>query len=284
MENIKFLALTAAISLSAPALADDFVITTGGEGGGYERMGRLIAANIKKQASKSKVELDISVINSNGSIENIERLNSGDAHAAIVQADALNVMKPSIPFKAKKAHTETVFWIYNIKNDFSDLEDVEGNEDVVIVLVDGSGAVVTMQSFVQEDGGYKVNYDSAVYADDLYDAFDIVSEGTIDGVKVAGLLYVSNQIPSEVAMDFKGSVAVGELTDSDFNDAEDVNGESLYENCEVDKAKTNGLASGWGDIDTVCLSAMVVYTTDLEDRKTEKAVKKGIIKALRGVK
>ena len=282
---MKLKSLIAAMALiTTPVMADDFVISTGSEGGGYERLGHMIVAQISKQAKKNKVDFDFIVINSNGSIENIENINSGDAQAAIVQADALNIMSPTVPFKAKSAHTETVYWIYNVKHGYSDLEDIEGNKKVGLVLVDGSGAVVTMQSFAQEDSGYKVNFDNAIYADDLYDAFDIVSEGSSNGVKVAGLLYVGSQIPVEVAHDFKGKVAVGEATDSDFNDAEDVNGDPLYTNCEVVKAKTFGLVDSWGSPDTVCVKAMVIYTNDFDDKKEARAVKKGVTKALRGLK
>jgi TRAP-type uncharacterized transport system substrate-binding protein len=283
MKNFKLLAITAAVTMATPVIADDFVIATGGEGGGYERQGKILAASIGKQLKKVKQRMDIEVINSTGSIENLELLNSGEAQMAIVQADAMSVMPPSISFKAKGSQIETVFWVYNVKNDFDDLEDVEGT-DALIVLVDGSGAMITMQSFAKEDSGYKKTLDNAVLADDLYDAFDIVAEGKANGKKVAGLLYVSTRIPSEVATDFKGKVLIGEATDSDFNDAEDVNGDSLYTNCDVNKAMTGGLTDSWGDIETVCVQSMVVYNTDMENRKIAKAVKKGVNKALRGVK
>jgi TRAP-type uncharacterized transport system substrate-binding protein len=283
MKKINFLLLAAAVCVASTSAADDFVIATGGEGGGYERQGKILATHIDKQLNKAKQRMDIEVINSTGSVENLELLNSGEAQMAIVQADAMNVMPPSISFKAKASQIETVFWVYNVKNDFDDLEDVEGT-DALIVLVDGSGAMVTMQSFAKEDSGYKKTLDNAILADDLYDAFDIVSEGKQNGKKVAGLLYVSTRIPSEVATDFKGKVLIGEATDSDFNDAEDVNGDSLYTNCDVNKAMAGGLTDSWGSIETVCVQSMVVYNTDMENRKIAKAVKKGVNKALRGVK
>ncbi len=286
MKN-KFLSkVSLALALCTPfaVSANDLVISTGTEGGGYEALGHSIVKQVKKQASKRKVDFDFEVINSTGSIENIENLNSGDAQVAIVQADALNVMKPSVPFKAKSAHTETVWWIYNVQNGFKDLEDIEGSKSVALVLIEGSGAVITMQSFANEDSGYKTNYDSAIYADDVYDAFDLVAEGKANGRKVAGLLYVGSQIPAEAAADFKGKVLVGEATDGDFDDAKDVNGDRLYQKCEVNKGKARGLVDSWGDPDTVCVKAMVAYSLDFEDSKAEKVVKKGITKALRGVK
>jgi len=282
----KFIAGILAVTLSVSAYAEDFKIITGGEGGGYERLGKLIVANVKNQASKKGLNFDYEVLNSAGSIENIERFNDGEVQAMIAQADALNVMPLSKLFKAKASHTEYVFWIYNKENGFKDIEDVEGKEDVLVVLVDGSGGMVTMRSFAKEDGGYEVNLEEALHADDLYDAVDMVADGKHKGKKVAGVLYVSTSIPAEIVADFSSKVAVGEATDGDFNDAEDVNGDSLYNNCDIIDSQLNGLSSSntFTDLSTVCVQAMVVYTTELEQGKTAvRAIKKGINKALRNL-
>lgn len=286
MKNFfKALALTSAIAATT-AHATDIAITTGGEGGMYERIGYAISQQIKAQAQRKKTSFDVEVINSNGSIDNIELMNEGDANIAIVQADALNVNEPRISYKAKTAHTETVFWIYNKKNGFKDLGDIEGSKKALMVIVDGSGAMTTIQSFVNEDGGYKANLDNAILADDLYDAVDIVSEGKYNGSKVAGVLYVGGKIPSEIVSDFGNKVAIGEATDSDFNDAKDVNGDKLYTNCEVSDRQMNGMKDDkWGSPDTVCMKAMVVYSTQGYDNPKElKIIKKAVNKAVRGLK
>ena len=270
---------------STTTLGDDFVIATGSEGGGYERIGHMLKQSIQKQADRKDVSFDFEVLNTNGSLENLDLFNSGDVHAALVQADALNIKKPVLPYKAKSAHTEKVFWLYNLNNGFADLEDIEGNKKSRLVLVDGSGADITFQSFVQEDGGYDVNYKTAIFADDLYDAADVVCEGRLDGAKVAGLLYVGRKVPAEIASDFKGCIGVGEATDSDFNDARDINGEPLYHNCTIDKAFASGLKTAtWGSQDSVCVKAMVLYATDLESRQAVAVVKKGVNKALRNLR
>lgn len=278
----KLLLVTA--MFSASVMSNDLVIATGGEGGGYESLGKTLKQYIQKQAARKQVDFDFEVINSNGSVENIELLNDGDAQIAIVQADALNVNKPSVPVRTKSAYKETVFWIYNKKNGVEDLEDIEGSDKKLVVLVDGSGATITMKSFVQEDKGYSKNLENAVYADDNYDAADIVSEGRYNGKQVAGMLYVGKSIPVEIAKDFKG-LAIGELTDSDFNDAKDIAGEPLYTNCDVETVKINGMATSTiFDPSTICVNAMVVYADTFETRAETKAVKKGINKALRSYK
>ncbi len=280
----KAILLAAAImSVSFTSVADDFVIATGSEGGGYERLGHTIANSIGKQARKEDVRFDFEILNTNGSMENIELFNSGDAQAAIVQADALNIKTPTASYKAKGAHIEKVWWLYNIKNKKSDIEDIEGDKKIRMVLIDDSGAVVTMQSFVAEDDGYQVNFDSALYADDFYDAADMVCEGKADGKKIAGLLYVGKSIPAEIAQDFKGCVGIGEATDSDFNDAKDVNNEPLYTNCTIERNQLQGMKGGsWGGQDTVCVRAMVIYSNGFEEKNVNRVIKKGVNKALRG--
>ncbi len=276
--------LLATVFLSASVIADDLVIATGGEGGGYESLGKAIAQQVKKQSSKRGVDFDIEVVNSNGSVENIELLNDGDAQIAIVQADALNVNRPTVQVRTKSAYQETVFWIYNKKNGVEDLEDIEGSDKELIVLVDGSGATITMKSFVQEDKGYSKNLESAIYADDNYDAADIVSEGRYNGKRVAGMLYVGKSIPSEISKDFTG-LAIGELTDSDFNDAKDIGGESLYKNCDVLTNKIGGMSTSTiFKPSTICVNAMVVYADTFESKGETRVIKKSINKALRGYK
>ena len=273
----KILAL---IFLVSSVHADDFVVATGGEGGGYERAGKAIAQEIAKQADKKDIDFDFEVVNTAGSIENIEMFNDGEAQLILAQADALNV-HPVSGGKAKGLYTEAIIWIYNVKNKYKDLEDIEKEKDVLMVLVDGSGGMVTMQSFVQEDSGYKVNYETAILADDSYDAADMVCEGRFNGKKVAGMLIVGNSIPNDIKTDFKGCLGVGEATDSDFNDAKDINKEPLYTDCEINKSSIGGLDSPMGDIDTVCVQAMAVYSTNLEERKLPKLISKAINKAKR---
>lgn len=280
-----FSALLAAslASLSWTVHADDFIIATGGEGGGYEHAGKTISSEISKIANKKEIDFEAEVVNSAGTVENLEGLEAGQYQMVIAQADGLN-LNPVPGTKAKGLYTETVLWIYNVKNGIKDLDDLEKKKKgYVMVLVAGSGAEVTMQSFVQEDEDYKIHYDNAYLADDNYEAADIVAEGTFNGKKVAGMLYVGKQIPNEIAEDFKHALGVGEATDSDFNDAKDVNGNTLYQKCTINKRGLKGLKSAttFSDLDTVCVKAMVVYSTEVEDKRLLKAISKGINKAKR---
>lgn len=277
--------IAAALALTATTtLAQDIRIATGCEGGGYEALGYKVAGSVKDQLSRKGLSANFNVMNTNGSLENLELYQDGDVEIAIVQADTLNVVPPSRRYKSKTAHTEVVYWFANKKNDYTSLEDIEGKTDVKMVIVEDSGADITMRNFVQEDKGYQKTYKNAIFVDDLYDAFDIVSEGNYEGSKVAGLLYVTRpgKFSSEYVTDFGDSVVIGELEDKDFNDAEDANHEKLYTNCEVDKRSRGGFQTATTfSPDTICMKAKVIYTQDFDSRDVSKAVKRGVVKAVR---
>lgn len=269
------LAATIAMGAAFSPIASALNICTGNEGGGYERLGKAIAGNLKTKAS---------IINTNGSLENIELFDSKECDIAIVQNDALAVTPPSRPFKSKSAHEEVVYWFYNKKNGFEDLEDVEGKEkDYRIVIIQDSGSDVTMQNFVKEDSGYAGLYNTAILAEDAYDAADIASEGvyqTGDGkqVKVAGFIYVTRPgaFSNDIVTDFKGKLAIGELTDGDFNDAEAF-GERLYRSCDLSSDYTKGMPkASWGSQSTICMDAKVIYAKDLKDRSVKKAINRAV--------
>lgn len=273
------------LGLVATAAAGDIVIATGSEGGGYERIGVSVARNIIVQAKKNKLAgVSVEVINTTGSKENLDLFNEGEVQVALTQADALAVYPPKVGYKYKVSHQEAVYWFANKKHKLYNLSDIEGAKDVLMVLVDGSGANVTMENFVNEDKGYKVNLDTAILADDLEDALDIVATGEYKGKKVAGVLHVTKMggFSRELAQDYKKYIVVGSASDSDFNDAE-VGGEPLYRNCEIENSGLGGFSSSnrFTDNDTVCMNSLVIYNKDAFDNKLSKVVRKGITKALR---
>ncbi len=281
----KILLATALLATSVSVIADDFVIATGSEGGGYERLGYKIAKSVEKQTTKKKIDMDFEVINTTGSVENLELFDDGDVQVAIVQGDSLSLFPPKKAYKSKNAHTEMVYWFANKANGVDDLEDLEGDPKQLVVIVEGSGASVTWQNFAKEDSGYKVNVEKGtIYAEDLYEAFELVSEGTYEGKKVAGLIHVTRAgaLSTELREDFSKTVAIGEATDSDFADADDENGNPLYTTCEVERrAKAGWGTMSMGDPDTVCMKAKVIFTTEWDKKKTKRAVSKGVTKAVK---
>jgi hypothetical protein len=270
------------LALSIPAFADTtLTIKTGAEGGGYHRLGVKIQEMMTREAVKNRENININQEFSNGTIENIQSFDSEQSDIVIVQADGLNVNPPTRSFRASKGPMETVFWLYNKDHAKTDLADIEGSKEYLVVVVDDSGAKVTLDSFVKEDKGYKTNADNVILAEDLFEAAAIVSEGRYENSKVAGLLYVGTRLPSDITEDFSKNIRVGTLDgDKDFNDAKDVNGENLYVNCEITKQQRGTIQSeGWWDPNTICVRSMVIYPTRFENKKIRKIVRRGVVKA-----
>lgn len=283
---ISSVLLTASMTASAVGYQPENSVlsgASGGEGGGYEALINMTMRSIMQQKGADQYFTEANNVNTNGTIENLEMFNAGEVALTVIQADGANAFPPSLPFKAKKAHTEKAFWVYNLNNGISDLKDLEGREDMIMVMAEGSGGFVTMNSFVQEDGGYKVNLEKAHMADDLYDAASIVADGNVNGKKVAGFLYVGKKLPAEIGQDFGRDLRIGELTDGDFNDAEDVNGDPLYTKCDIEDVEMGGLTDEvMGAPDTVCQSAFVIYRADMP-KNMQRIVQKGVIKATRNL-
>lgn len=283
MKN-KLIALAASVLFSASVMANDFVISTGSEGGGYHKQGVKIAHAINaeqlkqnkklKKKGKEQLRLDVEVVTSNGSLENLSGFNDGSFQAIKVQVDALNLDKPAFKYKVRTGASEPVLWIFNRDLGFANLDQVEGRKDLAIVIVEGSGGNVTFNSFVQEDADYGNN--PTIEALDFEDALDIVAEGEYEGVKVAGMIHVANSLSNEVVQDYNRFVAVGEATDGDFDDAKDVEGNKLYEQCVINIKKMGGLnsANRFADLDTVCVRSALVWNIQDLSRMEQKVIQR----------
>ena len=111
----KILLLLAAAATIA--LAEPFVIATGGESGNYFAMGKDIAKYCGKIA-------DIEVAKSTGSIQNLEDMTNKRAEAAIVQVDVLMSMAKNMPRSVNQQsmkviaglHVETIHLL--VPNDY----------------------------------------------------------------------------------------------------------------------------------------------------------------------
>lgn len=279
----KLLCVVALMCLASVGQAKGFTIATGDVDGGYNRTGKLIASYIETQARKTKgVSMRADTQPSNGSIENLELLNSGEVQGIMVQADALYLNPPSVPVGIKTAYPEYVFWIYNKKLAIEDFGDLEGNEEMKIAVVDNSGTVVTLNAFAKADDGYQWQADNYLIADDLYDAADMVSEGRSGKSKVVGMLYVGKRIPSEIAEDFSRTLAIGEVNDLQFNNPVGQDGEPIYVECSIEAGNTSGMTTAsWGKPDTLCVNSQFVYVKS--DKKVDKLIKKAVTKALRNL-
>ena len=263
MKMKTMLALAALTTgISTVTLADDDnvrSISTGIDGGTYHSVGERFSDHLRR-SSDGNIALE--VVTSTGASENVKRFNDNNGVDAIV-------IQQDTPDKIKRRHTnyplydEVVMWVINPKHNIKDLEDIEGDTEYRIVMVEGSGPYGTFTNFVSEDSGYQVNMDKTIWVDSSMSAFKAVADGVyVDGsdtFKIAGTIYVGGKIPDSVVELFGDQLKIGSATDKDFNDS------PYYKDCEVTEKNANGIKTvGWGDPDTVCVTSMLTIADDIK--------------------
>ncbi len=120
--------------------AQDLTIATGGQGTTYNVFGQNIA-----QLGENELGMDIEVVASIGSMDNIKRILSLEAQMAIVQADALE-LDPSLEaeFRAKYGTLKPSEWLAYVFPLF--------NEQVHILVYDHNGQSNGLSTFSDLDG------------------------------------------------------------------------------------------------------------------------------------
>lgn len=293
----KTIIASALLLASTSAFAVPLNICSGSEGGFYEATMKSIASAFTTRY-KGKAPVEVTVENTPGTIYNLNGMADGSCDMAIVQADGLVQMK-NMPagIHVTNAHTEVVYFLINKhahkEAGIDDIEDIEGSKDWHLAVVEGSGAIVTLRKFVEEDNGYKANLDNAVEFMDMYDAAEAVASGEYRTsgkvLKIAGMLYVSRKgaISNDILEDFRKDLIVGEATDGDFNDATDANGDQLYKVCNIESADLQGMSGAtFGNQKTVCVKAQIIYNTNWLNNfegKDKREAKKALKKAVNGV-
>jgi ABC-type amino acid transport substrate-binding protein len=286
--NYISLAAIALCSNMAFATPTELNFCTGGEGGFYQDLGVAIGnAIVKGTPVKSNA------ITTGGSVENAEMLKAGECDIAIMQADAAITKPLPADVKVIDAHTEVVYWLHGKAGvkDFGEMENDATAKKYAVAAVAGSGALVTVQHWIETDADYKGVV--IVEFDDAYAAAEAVAQGYVKKagvtVEIAGMLYISRpgKISTDITEDFGSQIIVGEVNDDSFANSKDANGNPLYTHCSIDSKATNGLKTDtFGSPDTYCLKAQIVYNNEWHqgDKKLRRAVDKGINSVVKAVR
>lgn len=146
------IAAASIFAASQMASAASLTVCTGAPGGNYAYVGKVLA-------NQMKGTLDVSVVNTAGSWENLQKVQSGDCDGALVQSDAIYLWgkeQGSLDyFKIADLYTEYTHLLCNRKSpvkEFSDLNE----KTKVFSGGNGSGANVTLRGLIQadKDNGY----------------------------------------------------------------------------------------------------------------------------------
>lgn len=209
---------------SVASYATDLNVCTGGSGGNYEYTGKLL------QKQLVSASINVNVINTKGSWENLVKMDSGECDAAIVQSDAVYTYEkengPVEAFSIGDMFTEYVHLLCRRASDIEDIGDLSTNTKVYVGPV-GSGANVSMRGMILAD---------KEYGGDAYSKIPLLNEGGDKSslVKLKGgaadcMVYTAapgTKFMTTEAQKFGEDLVLVPIVDKDFNDVvnKDVNG------------------------------------------------------------
>lgn len=286
IKTFSIAAIGAIAALMAPAVAAPTTINlcTGGSSGVYYQAGQMIADQANGSSS-----IHINVIETKGTGDNIERTTKMDPNdpeactAFIGQPDTVLGAKranASLPLKQiNSLHREYLHVLCNKNSGVDDLDELSGTTEYTVnVGPVGSGAWATWENFKYEDSSYA---DIPVKNEPDNIALGSVQNGDTTCMIVAA--GKGNGTVTEANDYYSDSLALVEATDKDFNDAQDLRGQPLYE--FVDLPRTYKNLQGWigGGVETVSWRAGFFVNPSRIDEKTLGELIKFVNRAKAGV-
>lgn len=269
--NKFVLAIIAGLSLfsAVPTMAQTHMptinICTGSETGRYYQTAREIGAELKGA-------VDVNVITSNGSLDNLRQLDDGTCDAAIVQSDAYGIYTGTNP--VSKLNIERVAPLYN---EFAQLvcnkeagihsvRDLLSGDRAIMIGPQGSGTRVTWDTWVKQNPDYaKVRTDR--------DAGTRAITKAVDGTEAQCFLFISGLGAGSMLQ--ANELAAGALTlvsvdDGSFDDVIDPKGKRVYEFSDIPANTYPNLQnSGWfgsnQSIKSLAIGAVLIVNTSWVD-------------------
>jgi TRAP transporter TAXI family solute receptor len=254
MKRLICVSLFLCLFLIQTVWAENIIISTGSKKGNYFKFGLRIAKLLQAKG------YPVTVVNSKGSVENLERLIRKEAHIAIVQKDALAWFRRKKPETEGKIDTiaelrdECVFVVARKDGKVEDDGDLQETGVKIATGKIGSGSNVTWNYMCQLEKGFKK-------------ATSIPKGGTRAINKVLNkeydaYLFVLTPDPENKLIKLianNDELTFIPVTDWDLNDKLD--GKPIYKFEKVVYQK------GFFDkkVKTICTSAIVVASTDLDD-------------------
>ena len=248
-------------AVSLPALAQDVVISTGGRGGSYFSTGEKLAGILAEYDYPAKS------VKSKGSIENIERVASGEATLGFTQLDALAWWMNRNPESAGNLkvlgnlYAECVYVAVNTSGPIDDEGDLQSDKAKVAVQKRGSGSAVSW-SYMQD-----LEPDFARGSTYFQGGLQLLNEiaNTPDG-EINAFLWVSDPLNLDQrylkTVLENDNLKLVDIKDWDLNDKHPELGRAIYRFEEPDVAK--GLVFD-KELNTVCMDAVVVANADADD-------------------
>jgi len=228
---------------------------TGRPGGWYEKYGKML-----KNVAQG---FEVTIIPSNGSLQNLKMLASGEADMAIVQSDILAMVEKGIPNKQFVSEQSTLYeehvqLIANRDGKIKSVKDIEPGNNFVIIGPKGSGTATTWAALCEQKPPYKkIRVDYTDYSAGLSE---------VENNPKALLLFVGGLNSDLLKKAEERALTTGKLRlialdDNHFQDKLDKNGNSIYRFADISKKTYPALQKGWiftRKVHTLAVQAVLV--------------------------
>lgn len=279
-------AASAAIPAYASA-ANTIRLCTGAEGGVYHTAGKEIAR-------MSSASLKIVVVESEGTLDNLDRMlnlpadDENACDAMIGQPDGPVYLNRTSPARVKdirqiaSLHREYLHVLCNKESGVDDLGDLESDPFKYKLAIgeQGSGAWLIWQNLTAEDTDYA---EVPVSSEGGIVALSSVSAGDTTCMLIpAGL---KNGTVTEADSNFGDTVQLVGANDRDFDDALDIKGKALYEYAKIPGSAYPTSFNYWSDVSTISWLAGVYVNKDrFPDQKALASFIQVVSRAATGIK
>ena len=253
------------VALAATALATKkpekptLRLVTGQEGGWYSRFGTIF----KKDAR----DLDVTLINSPGSMDNLKMLVDGKADLGIVQSDALALMNKKFPGKKLVSEQTTLFLEYlqliaNRASGIKSINDIDPKKNVVYVGPVGSGSALTWETLCEKNESYRK---VPVVNSDFLTALREVEKNPRALMLFVGGLNSDFLRKAEELAKKSGNLALVAVDDNSVKNEKDENGNPIYSMVQIPGNIYPYLEKGWifsHETKTLAVHAVLVLRTE----------------------
>jgi TRAP-type uncharacterized transport system substrate-binding protein len=239
-------------------------ITTGGKTGSYIKIGN----NLAKLVPGGKV------LESKGSIDNLERLAAGKADIGIVQLDAYAWFSGKSPEKAAKIevmgtlYKECIHIAVNKEGKVQDEDDLQKEGATIAIGKQGSGSAVTWDYMMKLEPGYKKS--SVVFKGGSRAFAKLLLSDKKGTSGIDAIMWVTkpnlNDKYLKMVMD-NPKLTMIEVDDKDLNDTYKPLGRPIYEFQSL--PTKDGLFTS-GSLKVPCVEAALVARVDADDDLLDK--------------
>jgi TRAP transporter TAXI family solute receptor len=234
-------------------------VATGQPGGIYAKFGEEL-----RQAAKGQ-NVEVKLITTAGSMENLKLLTSGEADLALIQSDVLAKIPHNKLTEQAVLYDEYVQLLANSKAGASSVRKLDPAKDVVYIGPKGSGTSMAWEGFCEQEPWYqKIQVKNAPYSAALSE---------VQNNPHAYMLFVGglNSELLKTAEEFAkktGKLKLLPVDDKKFDDKLDLHGNPIYGSASIPSKTYPSLQAGWfwsHSVDTLSVKAVMALSTHWVD-------------------